>query len=179
MDDLGSTLEFVLTRNYGLVGQLAGPVVITALAIYSWRARSLIAVLFAAATAIGIVASWLRGRLTLLRVSPAEVLVRENFDSRFSSEMTIPVNQITSTGWSPGGEDDSGGLYFATQGERSYVLPGASEAQARAIMDAIAERFPDFPMAEPAPPPGDEGGMITLGLLDSEMPSGDSGNHDR
>ena len=85
--------------------------------------------------------------------------------------MTIPANEITSMGWSAGGEDDSGGVYVATGWKRPYVLPGASEEQGRATLAAIAERFPDFPIADASPASmlfGDESGITTLGLSPSE-----------
>ena len=177
MEDLGSTVEFVLIRNSGWVGTLAGPAVVCGAAFYSWRARSLIAMLFAACAAITVVRSWLQSRETLLRVSPVEVIVGGTVDNRFIAQLTIPVNEITSFGWSAGGEDDNGGLYVATGWQRSYVLPGATEAQGRAIIDVIAERFPELPIADRTTASmlfGDKSGITSLGLVDSEAPSSDS-----
>jgi len=169
--DLGNALEFVLTRNYGFVENLAAPAVIGGFVIYSWEERSTIAMLFAALGLIGLFINWIQGRETVLRVSQMEVVARGNLDSWLTSEITMPVNEITSMGWSAGGEDDSGGLYVATGWKLPYVLPGASEQQSRAIMAAIAEKFPEFPASDKSPASmlfGDESGITTLGLSASE-----------
>jgi len=169
--DLGSALEFVLTRNYGFLENFAGPAVIGAFVIYSWEERSIIAMLFAALGLIGLFINWLQGRETVLRVSQMEVVARCNLESWLRSEITIPANEITSMGWSAGGEDDSGGVYVATGWKRPYVLPGASEQQGGAIMAAIAEKFPEFPASDKSPASmlfGDESGITTLGLSPSE-----------
>jgi len=175
--DLGNALEFVLTRNYGFLENFAGPAVIGAFVIYSWEERSTIALLFAALGLIGLFINWLQGRETVLRVSQMEVVARGNLDSWFRSEMTIPANEITSMGWSAGGEDDSGGVYVATGWKRSYILPGASEVQGGAILAAIAKRFPDFPILDRTPASmlfGDQSGITTLGLSPSERNATDS-----
>jgi len=60
--------------------------------------------------------------------------------------------------------------------KQSYVLPGATEEQGRAIINAIAERFPDFPIDRtPASRLfGDDSGITTLDLSQSGSRSSDS-----
>jgi len=84
--DLGNALEFVLTRNHGLVGNLAGPIVVGGFAFYSWRERSVIAMVFAVVGVVGLLINWIQGRETILRVSQAEVVARGNLDSWFATK---------------------------------------------------------------------------------------------
>lgn len=175
--ELGSALEFVLTRNYGLLGNIAGPAVVGGFAFYSLRERSAIAMVFAAAGVIGLVVNWIQGRETVLRVSQIEIVTRGNLASWFTTEMTINVNEVTSVGWSPGGEDDGGGVYVARGWSQTTVLPGATKEHGRLILDAIAEKFPDFPIADKGPASmlfGDDAGITTLGLNKSESQSSGS-----
>jgi hypothetical protein len=175
--DLGGTVQFVLTQNYGLVGNLFGPLLVGSFAVYSWRERSVLAMIAAAAGTVGLFINWLQGRETILRVDPMEIVARGNLGKWFTTEIVIPRSEITSIGWSAGGEGDSGGLYVATGWRRPYLLPGATEEQGRAILDTIARRFPEYPIDERQRGSflfGDDSGITTLGLNDPDARSRNS-----
>ena len=172
--DLGGALEFVLTKDDGMLRNLAGPIVVGAMAIYSWRERSIIAMVFAILGVIGLAVHWIQGRETILRVSQVEIVARGNLGSWFTTEITIPVSEITAMGWSAGGEDDSGGLYVASGWKRPCVLPEATEEEVHDILDAIAEKFPNFPVTDKSPASvlfGDDSGVTLLGLNQAKEPT--------
>jgi hypothetical protein len=130
---------------------------------------------FAVVGMIGLVSNRLRGRETKLRVSRAEVVAQGDLLSSSTEEMTIPLNEITSMGWNAGGQDDSGGLYVANGFTRSYILPGATEAQAREILAAITGRFPGFPIDDKTWASliwGDESVLMDLGLDEGNQGEG-------
>jgi hypothetical protein len=164
--DLGAALQFVCTRNHGWMDVVFGPIVIGAFAFFAWRQHSVLVMVLAIVGLIGLVANRTRGRETILRVNQMEVVARGNLDGS-SAEMTIPRDEITSMGWNAGGQDDSGGLFVARGWTRSYVLPGATEAQAREIIAAITGRFPGFPIDDRTWASliwGDESVLMDLGL---------------
>jgi hypothetical protein len=141
--DLGESLQFVLKRNLGWGNVAAGLIVIGAFIFVGWWRHSVIFIVFAVVGIFGLVSNRLRGRETTLRVSRTEVVAHGDLENS-SVEMTIPLNEITSMGWSGGGQDDSGGLFVANGWTRSYVVPGATESQAREIIATITGRFPGF-----------------------------------
>jgi hypothetical protein len=180
MRDLGDSVQFVLKPHLrrGNVG--AGLMVIVGFAFFAWWRHSVILMVFAIVGVIGLVSNWLRGRQTTLRVNRAEVVARGDLDTS-AHEITIPLTEITSMGWSAGGQDDSGGLYVANGWTRSYVVPGATEAQAREILAAITGRFPGFPIDDKTWASliwGDESVLMDLGIDETKQPedsrSGDS-----
>lgn len=140
--DLGDSMQFVLKRNLHKGNLVVGLVAIAAFAFLAWWRHSVILLIFAVVGVIGLVSNRLRGRETTLRISRTEVVTRDDLDS--SAEKSIPLNEITSMGWSAGGQDDSGGLYVANGWTRSYVVPGATESQAREIIATITGKFPGF-----------------------------------
>jgi hypothetical protein len=170
--DLGDSLQFALKRNPRWGNVVAGLIVIGGFTVVAWWRHSVILMVFAVVGMIGLVSNRLRGRETKLRVSRAEVVAQGDLLSSSTEEMTIPLNEITSMGWNAGGQDDSGGLYVANGFTRSYILPGATEAQAREILAAITGRFPGFPIDDKTWASliwGDESVLMDLGL--------DEGNH--
>ena len=180
MRDLGDSVQFVLKPHLrrGNVG--AGLMVIVGFAFFAWWRHSVILMVFAIVGVIGLVSNWLRGRQTTLRVNRAEVVARGDLDTS-AHEITIPLTEITSMGWSAGGQDDSGGLYVANGWTRLYVVPGATEAQAREILAAITGRFPGFPIDDKTWASliwGDESVLMELGIDETKQPedsrSGDS-----
>ena len=105
-------------------------------------------------------------------VNRAEVVAQGDLQSSPAEEMTIPLNEITSMGWSAGGQDDSGGLYVEKGFARSYIVPGASDAQAREILAAITGKFPGFPIDDKTWASliwGDESVLMDLGLDESNQ----------
>jgi len=102
-----------------------------------------------------------------LRVSESSIIARKNSASWVGKEVTIPVAEISSMGWSAGGEDDDGGVYVMRGYSRSWVLSGASEEHGRVVISAIEDRFPAFPIADLTPASllfGDDSGITTLHL---------------
>ena len=165
--DLGDSLQFALKRNPRWGNVVAGLTVIGGFTVVAWWRHSVILMVFAVVGMIGLVSNRLRGRETKLRVSRAEVVAQGDLLSSSTEEMTIPMNEITSMGWNAGGQDDSGGLYVANGFTRSYILPGATEAQAREILAAITGRFPGFPIDDKTWASliwGDESVLMDLGL---------------
>ena len=175
--DLGHSLQFVRTRNLGWLAILVEIVAIGGFGLYACWKSSVILFLFAAFAMIGMVANFAHGNETLLRVSETGILARGNLDSWFTTELSLSVEEITSMGWSAGGEGDNGGIYVSRGYTQTWVLPGATEEQGRTIMAAIEEKFPDFPIADRTASSllfGDESGVTTLGLTKSKTRSTDS-----
>ena len=173
--DLGDSLQFALKRNPRWGNVVAGLIVIGGFTVVAWWRHSVILMVFAVVGMIGLVSNRLRGRETKLRVSRAEVVAQGDLLSSSTEEMTIPLNEITSMGWNAGGQDDSGGLYVANGFTRSYILPGATEAQAREILAAITGRFPGFPIDDKTWASliwGDESVLMDLGLDESNQGEG-------
>lgn len=174
--DLGDSLQFVITRGYGWMDVAGGPIVIGLFLFFAWRG-SVILMVFAGLGVIGLIANYVHGRETLLRVSERGIMARGNLDSWFTTELRFPVDEITSLGWSMGGEGDDGGLYVSHGLLQAWVLPGATEEQGHAILASIEGKFPDFPIADRTPASmffGDESGITTLGLSPSARDSVDS-----
>jgi hypothetical protein len=178
--DLGDSLEFVLKRNPRWGNVAAGLIVIGGFTFAAWWRHSIILIVFAVVGLIGLVSNRVRNRETTLRVSRAEVVAKGDLESSSTVEMTIPLNEITSMGWSAAGQDDYGGLYVANGWSRSYVVPGATETQAREILAAITGRFPGFPIDDKTWASliwGDESVLIDLGLDEGNEGEGSrSGN---
>ena len=173
--DLGDSLQFALKRNPRWGNVVAGLIVIGGFTVVAWWRHSVILMVFAVVGMIGLVSNRQRGRETKLRVSRAEVVAQGDLLSSSTGEMTIPLNEITSMGWNAGGQDDSGGLYVANGFTRSYILPGATEAQAREILAAITGRFPGFPIDDKTWASliwGDESVLMDLGLDESDQGEG-------
>lgn len=141
--DLGEALQFALKGNPRWGNVAVGLIVIGGFAFVAWWRHSVILLVFVVVGIIGLISNRLRGRETTLRVSRTEVVARGDLDSA-AEEMAIPLNEISSMGWSAGGQDDSGGLFVANGWTRSYVVPGATESQAREIIATITGKFPGF-----------------------------------
>jgi hypothetical protein len=175
--DHGDSLQFVLKRNSRRSNLLAGLIVIGGFAFVSWWQNSVILLVFAVVGMIGLISNRLRRRETTLRVNRSEVVAQGDLQSQSIEEMMIPLNEITSMGWGAGGQDDSGGLYVANGFTRSYILPGATEAQAREILAAITGRFPGFPIDDKTWASliwGDETALTELGLTERDQDEGSS-----
>ena len=171
--DLSDALQFVLTRNRGWLEIAVEVIVIGGFCLYAWWQGSVIAMIFAALAIVGTLANWVHGRETILRVNEKGILARGNLESWFTSEIKLPIEEITSMAWLAPNED-AGGVVVSCGYRQSYVLPGVTEEQGRAIINAIAEKFPDFPIGDRTPAPmlfGDNSGITTLGLSEFESQS--------
>jgi hypothetical protein len=173
--DLGDSLQFVLKRNPQWANMAARLVVIGGFTLLAWWQHSLILIVFALVGMIGLVSNRLRGRETTLRVSRIEVVAGGDLQNSSNEKVVIPLNEITSMGWNAGGQDDSGGLYVANGFRRSYILPGATKAQAREILAATTGRFPGFPIDDKTWASliwGDESVLTELGLDEDDRGDG-------
>lgn len=176
--DLGDSLQFVLKPNPKWGNLAAGLVLIGGFTFAAWWRHSVILMVFTVIGLIGLVSNRLRGRERTLRVKRGEVVARGDPQNSSTGEVTISLSEITSMGWSAGGQDDSGGLYVANGWTRTYVVPGATESQAREILAAITGRFPGFPIEDKTWASliwGDESVLLDLGI-DESKPDEDSGS---
>ena len=167
--DLETALEFRLTRASGWVDSFAGPVVVAIFFGVAWYRGSTVYGLIALLALIGMIFNWAHGRTTILRIGESKMVARGNLESWFTTEMVFDVNEITSMGWSAGGEGDSGGIYISRGFVQSWVLPGVTEEQGRDVMDAVSARFPHFPVADRGPASilfGNDSGIVVLGLAE-------------
>lgn len=174
--DLGHSLQFVRTRTPGWLGIVVEVVAIGGFGLYACWKSSIILILFAAIAMIGVMANFAHGNETLLRVSDKGILARGHLHSWFTTELSLPVEEITAMGWSAGVESD-GGVYVSRGYTQTWVLRGATEEQGRTIIAAIQEKFPDFPIADRTAASllfGDESGVTTLNLTKSESQSTNS-----
>jgi hypothetical protein len=172
--DLGHSLQFVRSRNPGWLEIVLGTIAFVGFAAYAFYENSIVLMILAAIVIIGVIANVAHGRETLMRVSEKGVMARGNLDSWFTTELSVAVEEITSMGWSPGGEGDNGGVYVSRGIAQMWVLPGATEEQGRAIIAAIEEKFPDFPVADRTAASllfGDNSGITTLDLAKSKKRS--------
>lgn len=172
--DLGDSLQFVRSRNPGWLETVLGTIALFGFAVYACYENSIILMISAAIVIIGASANLAHGRETLMRVSEKGVMARGNLDSWLTTELSVAVEEITSVGWSPGGEGDNGGVYVSRGFAQMWVLPGATEEQGRAIIAAIEKKFPDFPIADRTAASllfGNNSGITTLDLAKSEKRS--------
>jgi hypothetical protein len=176
--DVGETLQFVFTRHHGWMDLAFGPILIAGFAFYAWREHSVMMMVLAIMVGIALLANRAHKQETFLRVSPVEIVAHGSLDHSSNTEITIPRHEITSMGWNAGGQDDSGGLFVSRGWTRTYVVPGATEAQAREILAAITGHFPGFPIDDKTWASliwGDESVLLELGL-DEVKPGESSGS---
>ena len=176
--DLGDSLQFVLKPNPRWGNAAAGLVMIGGFTFVAWWRHSVLLMVFTIIGLIGLVSNRLRGRETTLRVNRAEVVALGDLQNSSTGKMTIPLKEITSMGWSAGGQDDSGGLYVANGWTRTYIVPGVTESQARQILASITGRFPGFPIDDKTWASliwGDESVLLDLGI-DENQQGEDSGS---
>jgi hypothetical protein len=165
--DLGDSLQFVITRSVGWTEVGFEVILISAFSFYAWRQSSAILTICVVLAIIGMMINGIRGREVLLRVSKSGIIARRHSSGWVSKENTIPVGEISSMGWSAGGEGDDGGVYVMCGYSRSWVLPGASEEHGHVVISAIEDRFPAFPVSERTSASilfGDDSGITTLHL---------------
>jgi hypothetical protein len=167
-------LEFTVKRERGWVTVILFPVFAFVVLVWLWRLGSLplhiMAAVAGAATAITLVANWIHGNDTTLRVTADELVVRGNLNTWFRREVRIDASQLKSLRWESGGEADSG-LYARWPWNCRCILAEISPEQAETIRDAVAGKFPEIKIGDPPPasfPFGNESGVTRLGLSDSE-----------
>lgn len=174
MRDLGDAVQFVVRPHFRWRNIAMRLAVVLGFALWAWWWHSVIMMIFAIVGVIGMISNGVRGRHTTLRVNRAEIVARGDLDMS-AREITVPLTDITSMGWNAGGQDDSGGLYVANGWTRSYVVPGATEAQAREILATITGRFPGFPIDEKTWASliwGDESVLMEIGVDEEKQREG-------
>ena len=162
--DFGDSLQFVITQSLGWT-EVAFEVIL----LGAWRQSSAVLTICVVLAIVGMMVNGIRGRETLLRVSESGIIARRHSAGWVGKENTIPVGEISSMGWSAGGEGDDGGVYVMRGYSRSWVLPGASEEHGRIVISAIVDRFPAFPASDRTPASllfGGDSGITTLRLSD-------------
>jgi len=172
--DLGDSLQFVITRSVGWTEVGFEVILISAFSFYAWRQSSAILTICVVVAIVGMMINGIRERDTLLRVSESGIVARIHSAGWTGNEATIPVGEISSMGWSAGGEGDDGGVYVMHGNSRSWVLPGASEEHGRIVISAIEDRFPAFPVSDRTPASllfGDDSGITTLQLSNRQKNS--------
>ncbi len=164
--NLGDSLQFVITRSRGWMEIAFEVLLIGGFLFYAWRQGSTTLVIFVVLGTVAMVINGIQRRETFLQVSECGIVTRNSF-SWVGKGVTIPVGEISSMGWSGGGDGDDGGVYVMCGYSQSWVLPGATEEHGRMVISAIQDRFPAFPVVDRTPTSllfGDDSGITTLHL---------------
>jgi hypothetical protein len=173
--ELQDSLEISVVREYGRLEWAIG-LVLTLFTIWLfWRFNTPITHLFAAVicavAATAVIAIWVQGTSTKLRVTRDEILAEGNINKIFSNEMRIPVSEVKWLGYEAGGENEPSGLYLRRGWSRTCLLPGLDEDQGIAVVSAIFAKFPEIVPEDKRGGSllyGSESGLTGLGLSDRE-----------
>lgn len=161
--ELPNALEFTVTRERGWIYTFLTPAVALAVLVTIWRTGKfplqIMAVVAGVSCAITLVANWIHGKETKMRVTAEEIVVRGNLNSWFQEELRIDARELSSLKWDCGGDGDECGLYARWGWSSRCLLAGITRDQAEGIREAIARKFPEMTIAM-----GDGSGLITLGL---------------
>jgi hypothetical protein len=167
--ELESELQFVVVRHDGWADLIAMMVLILFMYIM-WKWQNYWTLGFIAGISIlSIVARWLHGRTTILRVTEFELGATGNLGRMFSAEVRVPASDVTSIRYESSGLGDFGGVYLRRRWRRNCVLPGLSATQASEVVCAIYRRFPAIGSKYHDPealPHGTGSDPITPGLSD-------------
>jgi hypothetical protein len=172
--ELPDALEFSVVREYGWLEWAIGLVLTLMLIWLFWRFNTLITHLFAAvicaAAAAAVIAIWVQGRSTKLRVTSDEILAEGNINKIFSSEMRIPVSEVKWLRFEAGGDNAPSGLYLRHGWSHTCLLPGLDKNQGIAVVSAIFAKFPEIVPEDKRGGSvlyGSESGLTSLGLSDT------------
>jgi hypothetical protein len=154
--ELPDELQFRVVRYVSLRGwikwfvQSAIGIIVAALLlagadrVFGWKdsvGLPLLACIYIGMVAPAILAYWLKGRATELRITSDGLIASGNIGDIFSKQAVIATSEVFSLGWR------SGGLLLVREGfwrRPICVLPGLNEKQGNAVMKSIAGRFPDL-----------------------------------
>jgi hypothetical protein len=171
--ELPDELQFAVIRHAGWAERFGAPVAVAATALWLWfSGQEVFSLLIAAIGGISLVANWVRGQVTKLRVTETEFVGRGNLDQFFSTEARAQASEVTSIGYEMGSENGPSGLYARTGWSHTCLLPGLNEEQANAIAAAVSKRFPEIPAPDLTPASvlfGDESGVTTIGISASKQ----------
>jgi hypothetical protein len=171
-------LQFRMVRKYGLIDNIAGPLVTVILLFPGFRQPSRILLIFGGIALISLIANWLRGRETELCVTNTELVAAGNLETIFYSRISVLASEITSLEWRCGDEGSSEGMWLRHGSGYACVLPGLSEEQATEVIETISRRFPEMGV-DHSPTSiifGEQSGVTTLGLSSPELPVSDMRN---
>ncbi|HKF48064.1 MAG TPA: hypothetical protein VKB38_11955 [Terracidiphilus sp.] len=143
-------LSFVAVQESGPTLYIAIFIVFLGIAAACWiGGHQIFAVWIVIAGGFGLVKNIAVGPETSLTVNQREVHASGNLPKLLSDSVRVPVSEIKRIGWFNGGENQPSGLYVR-HGllSNTCVLPGISKQQAVEIRDAIAGKFPDFPLGD-------------------------------
>ena len=150
IEDLGSEFQFTVTRKSGWVGLAVAYGLIATAITYGVLSQRYFFLMFGVVGAAATLVNWVKGPVTVLRVSDSRVLATGNLERWSDSDFEISADQVKSIGWSYGGQQGNSGL-FVSHGLMGLggtcVLPGLSKEQARQVTDAIALKFPRYKLA--------------------------------
>lgn len=148
IEDLGGELQFTVTRKSGWVSFVVMSGLLAAVSTYAVLSDRYFLLLFGVIGATAALINWVKGPVTLLRVSEARILATGNLHRLSDSDFELSADKITSIGWSFGGRNRSEGLHVwhGLMGS-TCVLPGLSEKQAKQVTDTIAAQFPHYKIA--------------------------------
>lgn len=167
------TLEFTVTREVGLIETVAIPAITIFVLMMFWFTGNLwirfIACSATAFTAFAVFANWIQGNETKLRATSDGVTARGNLGQLFITSVAIARKDISTITFHDGGGDGGiSGLYVRHRWRFRLVLPYISREQAQTIVDAINHKFPDIPTESALNSCSPSGGLISLGLSESE-----------
>jgi hypothetical protein len=141
--ELPNALEFTIVRVLGWFDWLAWIVLMPTVLWMFWRTHSLlahaIAIFAGVSTAAYLIANFLQGKETKLRVTSDEILAEGNLGKFFTTTIRIPASEVASLRYFQDAEGNSRGV----QVNSKYVLPGVSKEQGESVIRAITRKFPD------------------------------------
>jgi hypothetical protein len=158
IDKLGE-LQFTVVHHEGWFELAAGPIFVLLALYFAWELQHAWLFVFGGIGLLSMFASWLHGRKTELRITSNELVAKGNLRSMFIRTVRLPTSDVTSIGWSSGGEGGDSGLYLKRGWSSTRVLPGISQQQARGVIDLLSRRFPEIPIED------DDAGLTLLDLF--------------
>jgi len=175
--DYQSELRFTAVRRDGLFEFAAGPIFVILALYFGWKWQRPWYLAFGGIALLSLVANWIQGGATELRVTGSELLATGNLAKMFSTEIRVPADEIKTIRYEAGGEGDPGGLYIRRGWGRTCLLPGLNSEQADEVAQAIYLRFPDIGSGDHNPNSllfGDQSNLTVLGLSDSKRKYSDT-----
>jgi hypothetical protein len=172
--ELPDALEFTVTREDGLLENVAVPAIAMIVFWMFWRAGALwprfIAGFAAISTLLAYIANWIQCGETRLRVTREGLFAEGNLGQLFSRSITVAIEDVSSIGFYDGGGDGGISGLYARHGWRFWpLLPRLSQEQTETLVDAIQKKFPEIPAESELNSSlfGDGGKLINLGLSKS------------
>jgi len=87
-----------------------------------------------------VLARWLYGNVTVLRVSSDMIVATGNLGKVFAKTLTVPTLEVESL------RESGGGLYLERDSfwkESGWILPGLNREQGKTVIKTILTRFPE------------------------------------